>query len=177
MKKIPEWQYPLYRSWDKELYKKIEKLAKSKKYPKIIGTQGDIDIFLKTMIRTQKMSAWRTFFELIYDDLDKEVFDMKNINEKAKDLEIKEGIPNWATLGHQKRICLLNDEIGKQKISFIGLEEETFEFILRFILSQLLISWETPLLAIFLEIEDKEKIETKKLNKLFGIWDYTKVFE
>ena len=176
MKKIPEWQYPLYRKFDEELYKKIEKLAKSKKYPKITGTQKDIDIFLKTMTRAQKMDHWRLFFEIIYDDLDNDVFNIKGINQKARNLEIKEGIPEWATLGHQKRMCLLNDKIGKQNISFIGTEEEIFEFILRFILSQLLISWETPLLAIFLEIEGEKRINVKKLNDLLKIWDYTKIF-
>lgn len=177
MKGIPEWQYPLYEEWDRRYYKLIEKLAKNKKYPKIIGEQEDINIFLKTMIRAQKMKDWRTFFEIIQDDFKKETFNIKRINGKSKHLEIPKGIEDWVIFDSDKRICELNDKIGEQKIAFEGNEKEIFEFILRFIGSQFLFNWQTPLMAVFLEIEEKERVRVNKLNDLLKIWDYTKIFE
>ena len=105
MKKIPEWQYPLYKEWDKEFYRMIENLAKMK-YPLIIGDQTEIDKFLKTMIRAQKMESWRTFFEIIQDDIKKNTFNITEINQKTTNLKIPKGIKSWAIFLSDKRVII-----------------------------------------------------------------------
>jgi len=37
MKKIPEWQYPLYKESDKAVYTFLEKLGKSKTHPNLLA--------------------------------------------------------------------------------------------------------------------------------------------
>ena len=47
MANIPEWQYPLYKEPDKVAYAILEKLGKSKSYPKLVGSKDEISDFLK----------------------------------------------------------------------------------------------------------------------------------
>ena len=56
-------------------------------------------------------------------------------------------------------------------------KKEIYEFILRFSLSQLLSDLRSPMLAIILEIDEKDSISIAKLNKMLDAWDYTKIFK
>ncbi len=68
------------------------------------------------------------------------------------------------------------DEFRDVDIQFIGNNDKIVEFVIRFLLSQLLQDWRGPLMAVLLECLQKKKVKIAKLNNLLKIWDYTKIF-
>jgi len=71
MPNIPEWQYPLYKESDKIAYAILEKLGKSKSYPKLIGSRDEINDFLKLLILSQKMKDYRRFRNVVLGEFKK----------------------------------------------------------------------------------------------------------
>lgn len=177
MSKIPEWQYPLYKEPDKVAYSILEKLGKSKRYPKLIGTQDKINGFLNRLLLSQKMKDYRRFRDIALNEFEKDEVDIQKILDKSKDLEIPRGIDDsWAIFIQDKRICELMDTVQDSRIEFQGTNDELVEFVVRFLLSQLLQDWRGPLMAVILECLEDKTIRVSKLNNLLKIWDYTEVF-
>lgn len=177
MKNIPEWQYPLYKNSDKVAYLFLKKLGKSKKYPQIIGPKDEVNSLLKLLILSQKTKDYRLFRDIVLTELKKEKFNLANILEQEKNIEISNGIDeSWAIFIQDKRICELIDDVRKTKIDFQGSNDEIVEFIVRFWLSQLLQDWRGPLMAVALECLKNRKVNILKLNNLLKIWDCTKIF-
>lgn len=171
---IPEYRYPLYSRWDRECYSTIRKLAK--KFPKIKGNKKEVDRFLKILIQNQKIEDWRKLFKIIFGEMRRREIDVEKINQKIKDFKIPKGIEKWAFFTQDKRLCKYIDKLGERKIHFKGTDKEISEFIFRFILSQLLYDWRTPLFATILEINNKRTAKIEKLNELLKQFDYTKIF-
>jgi len=177
MVSIPEWQYPLYQKSDKIAYAILEKLGKSKTYPKLVGSKDEINSFLKLFILSQKMKDYRKFLNIALNEFKKKEANIPKILNKSKNIEIPRGIDkSWAIFVQDKRLCELMDEFQDAKIQFIGDGNKVSEFFVRFLLSQLLQDWRTPLMAILLECLQDKRIKIAKLNNLLKIWDYTKIF-
>ncbi|MBU0460723.1 MAG: hypothetical protein KJ597_01995 [Nanoarchaeota archaeon] len=175
--KIPEWQYPLYKESDKVVYVLLEKLGKSKSYPKLLGSKDEIDGFLKLLILSQKMKDYRKFRDIALKEFKKKEANIPNILNESKNLEILRGIDkSWAIFIQDKRLCELMDNFQDAKIRFIGTNGEVSEFFVRFLLSQLLQDWRGPLMAVILECLQDKKVKLSNLNNLLEIWDYTKIF-
>jgi hypothetical protein len=175
--KIPEWQYPLYKESDKVVYILLEKLGKSKKYPKLVGSNDEINKFLKLLILSQKMKDYRKFRDIALNEFKKEEANIPKILDESKDLEIHGGVDeSWAIFIQDKRLCELMDDFQDANIEFIGTNNEVSEFLVRFLLSQLLQDWRGPLMAVLLECLQYKKIKLSKLNNLLKIWDYTNIF-
>ena len=71
MANIPEWQYPLYKESDKVAYAILEKLGKSKSYPKLVGSKDEINDFLKLLVVSQKMKDYRKFRDIALNEFKK----------------------------------------------------------------------------------------------------------
>lgn len=177
MTKIPEWQYPLYKESDKVLYSFLEKCGKSKNYPELVGSKNEINAFLKLLILSQKMKDYRKFRDITLNEFKKDKVNLSKVINKSKSLEISRGIDkSWAIFLQDKRLCELFDNFQDAKIEFQGTNDKIGEFVVRFLLSQLLQDWRGPLMAVLLECLESKKVKVSKLNKLLKIWDYTKVF-
>jgi len=177
MKKIPEWQYPLYQEADKITYTFLEKLGSSKTYPKIIGSKEEINSFLKLLILSQKMKDYRKFWGIALSEFKKKEVNIQNILTESKNLEIPKGIDkSWAIFTQDRRLCELMDKFKETKIGFMGTNDAVSEFLVRFLLSQLLQDWRGPLMAVLLQCLQDQKVEINKLNNLLKIWDYTHIF-
>ncbi len=176
--KIPEWQYPLYKESDKTAYETLEKLGKSKKYPQLIGSEEEINRFLKLLILSQKMKDYRLFRDIALNEFKKKEANISRILNESKDLEIPRGIDtSWAVVGQDKRLCELIDDFQDTQIKFIGNNQQIGEFFVRFLLSQLLQDWRGPLMAVILECLQDKKVNIGQLNNLLKIWDYTQIFQ
>lgn len=178
MDKIPEWQYPLYKEIDFVAYSILEKIGKSKEYPKIIGSKSEINDFIKLLVVSQKLKDYRRLRDIVLSRLGGEKLDVPMILSESRDIKIIEGVDeSWAIFQQDKRICELIDNFYKSKIEFEGNDTEIIEFIIRFILSQLLQDWRGPLMAILLGFLSNKNIRVGELNNLLKIWDYTKIFK
>src|SRR3989344_3963580 len=71
MANIPEWQYPLYKEPDKVAYAILEKIGKSKLYPKLVGSKEEINDFLKLLVVSQKMKYYRKFRDIALNEFKK----------------------------------------------------------------------------------------------------------
>lgn len=177
MEKIPEWQYPLYEESDEEAYKLLEKIGKSREFPQLVGSDKEINQFLKLLIASQKMEEWRKFQDLVLEELEKDKINVSAVLEKGQEIEIPEGnVDSWAIFIQDKRICELIDKFRDSKIEFQGSEEEKSEFIVRFLLSQLLMGWRAPLMAVLVNCLEKERPKVSELNSLLSNWDYSDIF-
>lgn len=175
--KIPEWQYPLYKESDKITHIVLEKLGKSQKYPKLVGSKEEIDAFLKLLILSQKMKDYRKFRDIALVEFQKKEANISTILKQSKNIQIPRGIDeSWAIFLQDKRLCKLMDEFQDAKIEFIGNDEQIGEFFVRFLLTQLLQDWRGPLMAVILECLRNKIIQLSKLNSLLEIWDYTEIF-
>lgn len=177
MKKIPEWQYPLYKESDKTTYALLEKWGKSQKYPGLVGSQEEINTFLKRLILSQKMKDYRKFRDIALTEFKKKEANIPLLLKQSKNLEIPRGIDkSWAIFLQDKRLCELMDQFQDATVEFIGTNDRISEFVVRFLLTQLLLDWRGPLMAVLLEcLEDKE-IKIKRLNNFLKKWDYTTIF-
>jgi len=174
---IPEWQYPLYKEPDNVVYRLLEKLGKSAKYPKLAGSQSEIDNFLKLLVLSQKMKDYRKFRDIALKEFGKKEVNLFKILEESKSIEVSKGIDgSWAIFIQDKRLCEFMDKFQDTKVEFKGTNEEIVEFIIRFILSQLLYDWRGPLLAVILQCLEDKRVKVSDLNYLLRMWDYTSIF-
>ncbi len=178
LSQIPEWQYPLYKPSDKRAYEVMVGLARKGEWPILKGKAAAIDEFLKLLIMSQKMKDYRAFRDKIIEELEKnKTLNIEELVFYGKRLKIPKGIDSsWAIFTQDKRICTLIDEVREKRIHFEGSSRELGEFLLRFLLSQLLFDWRGPLMAVLLTCLEKERVNVKELNSLLSKWDYTSVF-
>ncbi|NQU77361.1 hypothetical protein HQ544_01550 [Candidatus Falkowbacteria bacterium] len=177
MKKIPEWQYPLYKESDKLAYLIFKKIGETKKYPPLVGSKEDINNFLKLLIASQKMKKYRVFRDIVLSQFEGGVINLTEVLKRSKKLKIPKGVDeSWAIFQQDKRLCQLIDKIKNSRVKFQGTNNDINELIIRFFLSQLLQDWRGPLMAIILECQKKKVVRTSRLNKLLELWDYTEIF-
>lgn len=177
MTKIPYWAYPLYKKSDKTAYFLLVKLAKTKKYLKIMGKQKEINSFLKLLILSQKMKNYRVFRDLALPEFKKKTVNIRKILEKTKNIKITRGVDkSWTVFTQDIKLCQLLDKFQKSKIKFYDSNKEILEFVVRFLFSQLLQDWRGALMMVVLESLKMKKVKISKLNNLLKIWDQTKIF-
>ena len=173
----PEWFFPLYKDSDKEVYATLLRITGAKNYPKFKGTGEDLNEFLKLVVYSGKSQNYRKYRDLILPELENEEIDLHDFVEKGRGLKIPRGVDkSWAVFIQDKRICEVLDNFYDAKIEFIGSAEETLEFLVRYMLTQLLQDWRGPKLAVALYSLARKKVPVKKLNQLLSHWDFTKIF-
>lgn len=171
----PKYRYPLYDKWDKDCYKLIVKLAHQKQIPKILGTKEDINEFLKLLIQSQKMDNWRKFFRIVLKPVSSKQIVIPRILKQK--FQIPKGYKRWVVFREDREVSDFLDNFEKRRLQFIGSDKEIVEFILRFILTQLLLDWKSSLHALKKFIGKNSKIKLKSLNKVLSEFDYTDVFK
>jgi hypothetical protein len=177
--KIPQYRYSFFKPWDKEAFVLIKKIAKTKNYPKIIGSKEDKNQFLIMLIRTQKaLHGWRKFLVDTLDQVKKtNSIDTRLLNKKYTPETVKKDVPAWVTYKEDKIVSDFIDKLATQKIDFLGTDKEISEFTLRFILGQLSHDWEWTIMMIWEMLGNKKQLSVKELNKEMRNFDYLKLFE
>ncbi len=175
----PQYRYSLFKPWDKEAFTLIKEIARTRNYPRILGTKEDKNQFLIMLIRTQKaMHDWRQFLVDTMDQVKKiGVIDTKFLNKKYPSESVKKGTPTWVTYKEDKIVSGFIDGLARKKIDFVGTEQEISEFTMRFILGQLGHDWKWTIMMIWEMLGNKNKISVKELNKEMKNFDYLKLFE
>lgn len=176
MAAIPEWQYPLYKDSDKAAYSNLKKLAKSGKYPKLVGTPSARDYFLKLLVLSQKMKDYRQFRDRVIKEFSFGEVNLTHTLKESTDLEIPRGIDlSWVVFMQDRRLCEMLDIFQDRVIEFQGTDLEIGEFVVRFLLTQLLTDWRGPLFLVVTEGLKERKIKLSKINQQLKIWDYTQL--
>ena len=175
----PQYRYSFFDPWDKQAYELIKKLAQSKEYPKILGTRDDKNIFLVTLIRTQKaLHGWRKFLiDIIAQVKSNGIIDTIELIKKYPPESIAKDTPAWVTYKEDEIVSNFIDELATKKIDFVGTNEEISEFVLRFTLGQLGHDWEWTIMMIWEMLGNKDKLYINKLNKEMKNFDHSKLFE
>lgn len=175
----PKYRYALFEAWDKEAFKLIREIGRSKNYPKLLGTIQDKNKYLIALIRTQKsLDDWR---EILKDTLDQVKqagsIDTKLLHEKYPPESISKEVPAWVTYEEDKIVNDFIDQLETRKVKFVGTDEEISEFIMRFILGQLGHDWEQTIMMIWELLGNKDTLNVRRFSKEMRNFDYLKLFE
>ena len=170
----PKYRYPLNDQWDKDTFKLIRQIGKNRNYPKIIGNRDDINLFLKTLIRTQKaLHDWRAMLEDIVAQIrESDIIKTAELNQKYPPESIGKDVPAWVTYHEDKTVSDFIDELETRKVKFVGTESEVSEFIIRFLLGQLGNDWEFTIFMIWEMLGDHDKVKLADLNLELINFDY-----
>lgn len=175
----PQYRYALFDEWDRQTYDFIKELAKTKKYPTIVGTKEEKNQFLTTLIRTQKsLHDWRDFLRDVIDQVRGEgSIQTEELNRKYPPESILKDTPVWVTYEEDKIVSNFIDELATRHIEFFGEDAEVGEFVLRFILGQLGHDWEQTIYMIWEMLGDEDRLSVSELNKELRNFDYCHFFE
>lgn len=175
----PFYRYALSDQWSKDVFFFINKLAKSKNFPKIVGTKEEKNEFIVMLIRTQKsLHGWQKFLKDTLDQIRKTgTVNTKVLIKKYPPESVSKKIPEWVTYPEDKTVSDFIDELGTRKIDFIGDDRELGEFVLRFILGQLGHDWESTILMIWEMLEESNTLLLTSLNKEMHHFDYLHLFQ
>lgn len=175
----PQYRYSLFDDWDHNTFALITNIGKTKKYPQVIGTQVEINDFLKILIRTQKsLHDWRAMLVDILDQVEKSnIIDTKNINIKYPPESISKEEPAWVTYKEDRTVSQFIDTLETREINFVGTNKEVAEFTMRFILGQIGLDWEQTIILILEMLGDEKELKLKELNNEFKNFDYLKLFK
>jgi len=176
-KNHPEYFYPLYKDTDVTIYRTLVGFVNSRKIPSFKGSQSERDKFIKLLILTGKIKDYRLFRDEVLKALKTGVLDLKKLNEFGSKIDIPKGVDeSWAIFIQDQRICYLLDELADHNVSFMGTDDEFFEFVLRYMLSQLLQDWRGSKMAVATERLKNKEIKLSHLNSVLSKWDFTKIF-
>lgn len=174
----PYYRYPLLTPWDRKLFEEIQFIAKSKKFPRIAGSERDKNRYIIAMIRTQKsLHNWRGLPRDTFKQIKQSGrIDAAELAAKYPAESISKDVPAWATYVDDKIVSTFIDNLATKKIKFVGTDDEIVEFILRFILGQLGIDWESTILVIWEMLGNSNTLNIKNLNSEMKNFDYLKLF-
>lgn len=175
----PHYRYPLLDPWDKKAFNMIKRIAQTKNYPKILGTEADKNQFLITLIRTQKsLHGWSEFLVDVLEQVENSgKIDIEKLNKEYPSSTISTEVPVWVTYSEDKIVSDFIDELATRKIDFQGSDKEIAEFIMRFILGQLGNDWEQTIIMIWELLGDESTLKVSELNREMRNFDYLKLFE
>lgn len=175
----PHYRYSLFDAWDHEAFDLITKVGKSKQYPKIVGSNEEINRYLITLIRTQKaLDDWRALLVDTFTQIKRtNTIDAKELIKKYPPESIGKDEPAWVTYEEDRIVSTFIDSLETRKLNFIGTDVEKGEFVMRFILGQLGHDWEQTIVLIWEMLGDESEISVKELNKELSNFDYLHLFE
>ena len=174
----PHYRYSLFDAWDHEAFELITKIGKSKIYPKIIGTDKEVNDYLIILIRTQKaLNDWRALLVDTFSQVKgTNTIDAKRLCQKYPPESIGKDEPAWVTYEEDRIVSNFIDSLETRKINFVGDDGEKGEFVMRFILGQLGHDWEQTIVLIWEMLGDESEINVKELNTELRNFDYLKLF-
>ncbi|MCA9371376.1 hypothetical protein KC726_00605 [Candidatus Woesebacteria bacterium] len=175
----PQYRYPLSTKWSKDLFVMIKDIAKTKRYPSIVGSREDKNAFLITLIRTQKaLHNWEAIFiEMVKQIKSANTIDTATLTSHFPPSSISKDTPEWATYDEDKIVSDFIDELGTRPVDFVGTDEEMAEFIFRFILGQLGLDWESTIMMIWEMLGDENSLQLRELNNELKNFDYIHLFD
>ena len=176
MNRPPEYFYPLYGNWERNAYAILKKRADELEKMEVKTDQYATNLFFKSLIKSQKSKNWKPFLKQIVRQLRKRKLDIFSLNKNAS-LEYKKGIEKWAVFTQDKRLCLMVDKAINRKIYYLGTEKQLIEFIVRYILSQLLQDWRGAKMMILINSLKSNKVRLSSLNSSLSKWDFTRIFK
>lgn len=175
----PQYRYSLFEKWDKETFELIKKIARTKSYPKVLGSKKDKNQFLITLIRTQKAPHnWRDFLIDTFDQIKRNnTIDTSALNKKYPPSCVSKEKPEWATYKEDKIVSEFIDDLETKKVDFVGDDKEVAEFVIRFILGQLGHDWEFTIMMIWEMLGNGDSLSLKELNIELKNFDYLNLFK
>ncbi|PJE62537.1 hypothetical protein COU88_04565 [Candidatus Roizmanbacteria bacterium CG10_big_fil_rev_8_21_14_0_10_39_6] len=176
---------PFYRytfveaEWDKWAFEKLKEIGKNKKYPKVLGSELDINTYLVALIRTQKsLNDWRGLLKDTLSQVEKnKSIDTLGLSKMYPPESISMDIPEWVTYPPDKIVSDFIDALATKYVRFNGSNIEISEFILRFILGQLSHDWECTIMMVWEMLGDSKELNVRDLNREMRNFDYMKLFE
>jgi hypothetical protein len=177
MNRPPEYFYPLYGNWERNAYAILKKRADELEKMEVKTDQYATNLFFKSLIKSQKSKNWKPFLQVVCTQQEMGKLDVPALNEKAQRLEYKKGIDTWAVFTGDKRLCTLVDKTRNRKIQYVGTKNELAEFVIRYVLSQLLQDWRGPNMMLLVESSKSKRVKIPKLNRLLSKWDFTRRFK
>lgn len=174
----PYYRYLLPQPWDKETFTFIATMARSKKFPRLTGTDSDKNKYLVMLLRTQKSNHdWRDFLKVTLTQIKESgTIDTASLINKYPADSITKEVPAWVTYPEDKIVSNFIDVLATKEIKFIGSDEEMGEFILRFIFGQLGLDWESTILMIWEMLGDGDTLHVNALNNEMKNFDYLGIF-
>ena len=163
--------YPLYKPFDRQLFKKLQKAVKEKY--KFTGNTKEKTFFIKCLFYYQLIRDYRAPLIIINKNLKKST-SLTKINQETKKVDFTLDL-SWVNFKHEKEMVKYAQEFSKAKIKIIGTDPEFDEFVLRYLVSIWLADWQGPLFAMLQATKDKT-VNLKTLNKLLELWDFTNIF-
>ena len=175
----PQYRYSLFEPWDKKTFELIKKIAKTKNYPKILGSKEDKNQFLITLIRTQKaLHDWRDFLIDTFDQIKRNnTIDTLTLIKKYPPSCISKEKPEWVTYEEDRIVSDFIDELETKKIDFLGSDQEIAEFLVRFTLGQLGHDWEWTIMMIWEMLGNEDSLSLEELNQELKNFDYLNLFK
>ena len=175
----PQYRYSLFEQWDRDVFEQITQIGKKKQFPKIIGSNEEINDYLITLIRTQKaLNDWR---DLLVDTLSQvkqtNTIDAKLLCQKYPPESIGKDEPAWVTYEEDRIVSQFIDSLEIRYVDFVGTDKEKGEFVIRFILGQLSHDWEQTIVLIWEMLGDESKLSVNELNKELKNFDYMKLLD
>lgn len=201
----PRYRYSLFEQWDKKAFEQLKEIAKTKRFPEVIGSFNNKNQFLITLIRIQKAIGipyeeyerrrkmteselkirenqnkddWRNMLMDILKQVEEtNAIDTILLNKKYPPQSISKDIPAWVTYEEDKIVNDFIDDLETKKITFEGTNKEISEFVMRFILGQLGHDWEQTIMMIWEMLGDQNTLNLKELNQEMKNFDYLHLFE
>jgi len=175
----PQYRYSLFEAWDKKTFELITKIAKTKNYPKVLGSKKDKNQFLITLIRTQKaLHDWRDFLIDTFDQIKRNnAIDTPTLNKKYPPSSISKEKPEWVTYEEDRIVSDFIDDLETKKIDFLGSDQELAEFVVRFTLGQLGHDWEWTIMMIWEMLGKEDSLSLEELNQEMKNFDYLNLFK
>jgi hypothetical protein len=163
--------YPLIDEFDRDFFTSLQKAVKGK-YT-FVGDDNEKVFFVKSLLCFQMLKDYRTPLRAINENLTKKT-DLKTINDaiKSKGFVIDY---SWAVWTRDKEMGRLAKKLFSSPFKIIGSTQQFDEFVLRYLISIWLVDWEGPLYAL-LQSTKNGKANLNELNKILGLWDFTKIF-
>ena len=163
--------YPLIDKFDRGFFASLQKAVKGK-YA-FIGDDNEKSFFVKSLLCLQMLKDYRTPLHIINENLTKKT-DLKTINDAIK-LRGFVIYYSWAIWARDKKMGQLAKKLFSSPFKIIGSTQQFDVFVLRYLISIWLVDWEGPLYAL-LQSTKNGKENLNELNKILGLWDFTKIF-
>lgn len=141
----PQYRYSLFEQWDKKAFEQLKEIAKTKRFPEVIGSFNNKNQFLITLIRIQKAIGipyeeyerrrkmteselkirenqnkddWRNMLMDILKQVEEtNAIDTILLNKKYPPQSISKDIPAWVTYEEDKIVNDFIDDLETKKIA------------------------------------------------------------
>ncbi len=163
--------YPLYKQSDKKAYN----VLKGHVGKIIVKDNVNIDELIKTILISQCYYNYRKIRDRIIEELDRN--NRINSSNILKTVETVDIDCSWAVFRQDKEICDMCKKLKGKDVMYDGNNYTYSEFIIRFLLTQLMHDWRGPLIYVLKTSLENKRVNVPLLNAYLALWDFTNIFD